>query len=82
MAEHCFSLRLRRGGAIQTVIDVPDEYKAKSTPVVRRSTGTVRDTSRGRAERASFLWRKTDPNYTPSASSAGGITGSSLDAKN
>lgn len=39
MAEHCFSLRLRHGGAIQTVIDVPDEYKAKKTPVLMLGHG-------------------------------------------
>jgi len=39
VAEHCFSLRLRRGGAIQTVIDVPKEYKAKITPVVMLGHG-------------------------------------------
>lgn len=34
VAEHCFTVTLRRGGAISTVLDVPKAFEAGRTPVV------------------------------------------------
>ena len=34
MAEHCFSVTLRRGGVVGTIVDVPDAFRPHTTPVV------------------------------------------------
>jgi predicted alpha/beta-hydrolase family hydrolase len=34
VAEFCFSVTLRRGGAVGTIIDVPNDFEPKRTPVV------------------------------------------------
>ena len=39
MAEHCFSVTLRRGGAVPTIVDIRDDYKAKRTPVLMLGHG-------------------------------------------
>ncbi len=43
VAEHCFSVTLRRGGAVATAIDVPARFEAHRTPVVVLAHGAGAD---------------------------------------
>ena len=43
MAEFCFSVTLRRGGAVGTIIDVPTAFEPKKTPVVVLAHGAGAD---------------------------------------
>lgn len=41
--EHCFSVTLRRGGAVTNVIDVPDTFEPKTSPVLVLAHGAGND---------------------------------------
>lgn len=59
MGEHCFSVTLRRGGAVTTVIDVPDSFVPKKTPVFVMAHGAGADLRSDFMENfATLLWER------------------------
>ena len=59
VGEHCFSVTLRRGGAVTTVVDVPDSFEPRKTPVFVMAHGAGADLRSDFMENfATLLWER------------------------